>query len=497
VNRTSRLLDGLTAASAGAAAGLLLVGPWRGVVGGAPVSVRWTHALFVAISLAAVRHALRPAPSLWSTCRDWRRAIERRPDLADSLVAFCLTRPAVLLVGFAAVTFGVLPSSDQPPAPRHALRDLPARFDANWYAGIALEGYRWQSSFDRQQNVAFFPAYPMLMRAVGALSGGIDERLPRGQKITRLTWAGLAVSLVAFVGAGWYFARLARETVGIDRARPAVILLAAYPFAVFFSAAYTESLFLLGTLACWYHLRRGEHARAAAWGLLVGLTRPNGFLLGVPLGLIALGLRDAPRIGPSPSVTVATAPSGETRSGARLIQSGGWGPPNVSRLGISPAGLAVAAMPGAALLLHTAWLYQQTGVWFAWAKVQIAWGRTVTAAAPEGLGEAVLAGGLLQLVSDHPYKALNALGLAFAFALVGPVWRRLGPAWTAYVLVNILPPLFAGGLLSMGRLTSTLFPLFLALASMVPPRAVAAVAAGFGLLQGLIAALFYTWREIY
>jgi hypothetical protein len=81
-------------------------------------------------------------------------------------------------------------------------------------------------------------------------------------------------------------------------------------------------------------------------------------------------------------------------------------------------------------------------------------------------------------------------------ALLAPGWRRLGPAWTVYVLVSLVPPLFAGGLLSMGRLTSTLFPLFLALASMLPPRAIGAVAA-FRLMQGLIAALFYTWREMY
>lgn len=82
-------------------------------------------------------------------------------------------------------------------------------------------------------------------------------------------------------------------------------------------------------------------------------------------------------------------------------------------------------------------------------------------------------------------------------ALLAPVWRRLGPAWTVYVLVSLVPPLFAGGLLSMGRLTSTLFPLFLALGAVLPLRAVPAVAAAFGLLQGLVAALFYTWREMY
>ena len=82
-------------------------------------------------------------------------------------------------------------------------------------------------------------------------------------------------------------------------------------------------------------------------------------------------------------------------------------------------------------------------------------------------------------------------------ALVWPVWRRLGAAWALFVLANLFAPLSAGGLLSLGRLTSTLFPLFLALAAVLPSRSAIVVSAGFGLLQGLLAALFYTWRAVY
>ena len=65
-------------------------------------------------------------------------------------------------------------------------------------------------------------------------------------------------------------------------------------------------------------------------------------------------------------------------------------------------------------------------------------------------------------------------GLLFALALLAAVWR-LSPAWAAFVVVGVLVPLSAGGLLSMGRLTSTLFPLFLAAALVLPA----------GLLAGL------------
>jgi hypothetical protein len=55
---------------------------------------------------------------------------------------------------------------------------------------------------------------------------------------------------------------------------------------------------------------------------------------------------------------------------------------------------------------------------------------------------------------------MNGLGLVFALLLVIPVWKRVGPPWAIYVLVSVLLPLLAGGLLSMGRLTAALFRCF-------------------------------------
>jgi hypothetical protein len=104
---------------------------------------------------------------------------------------------------------------------------------------------------------------------------------------------------------------------------------------------------------------------------------------------------------------------------------------------------------------------------------------------------------VLQLAAAQPFQALNTLGLAFALSLVWPVWRTVGPAWSLFVLVNVLPPLAAGGVLSMGRVTATLFPLFLALAAITSSRTATAWAALFGILQGLAAVLFFTWRELF
>jgi hypothetical protein len=249
------------------------------------------------------------------------------------------------------------------------------------------------------------------------------------------------------------------------RARTAVLLLSAYPFAVFFSAAYTESLFLLAALGAWFHFRRGDSLRASAWGLLAGLTRPNGCFLSIPLGLLAVGVRDA------------AGAQGAARRPA-LVR------------------LAVAAMPGVGMLAFTAYLQHVTGIWFAWSKTHAAWGRVLGAGSPAAMFTGLGPEGLLAYAVDRPYDLLNALGLVAALALLRPVWR-LSPAWAVFVIVSVAVPFSAGGLLSIGRLTSTLFPIFLAWAAVLPAALAPALIALLAMLQGLVAVLFYTWRGVY
>lgn len=468
--RWCRVADAATVACVLTGLVLLVAGPYRSVWFGATVSVKWPAVLFVAVALAAVRHAALTSPTVLFSVRQWWSRVAERTALADALAAFWLTRPAVLLVGLlAVVSIGLPATATQAIAARDPLADLPVRFDSGWYAGIAADGYEWQYRFDRQQNIAFYPAFPLLMRAAGLATGAFEPGLSNDRRVRRLIWGGLLISLIGFLWALWYFSRLAHEILDVGHAWLAVLLLAAYPFALFYSAAYTESLFLLANVGAWYHFRRREWPIAATWALVAGLTRPNGFFLSVPLGLLALGAADARR----KQDALAQRPS------------------------LLPA-LAVTAMPVAGMLLFTAYLYRRTGVWFAWSRVQGAWGRALGAGVP-GISEASwdAGGSLATWVASNPYTALNAIGLLFALAFFWPVWRKVGIPWATFVAINVLLPLLMGGLLSMGRLTSTMFPLFLACAAQLSPRVGMACAVGFGLLQGLAAVLFFTWRPLF
>ena len=418
--------------------------------------------LLAAAVMFLVRNIVCRQTTTRQTLQTWRARVSARPDLAAALHAFVATRPAVFAAAyFAVVTIGLAPTANFSVSTDPFI-NLPARFDAGWYGAIAIDGYFFDRQFTRQRNIAFFPAMPSLMRPLGRVFGSRVPGLPRDRRLARALWAGVFISLAAFLAALVYLSRLSRLIAGDDAARAAPLLLAAYPFAVFFNAPYTEGLFLLGSVAAFYYFHRERWVAASLFGLLVGLSRPNGCFLSIPLAILAVqSVWPRPRLRP-----VAT----------RLL---------------------VAAMPGFGMLLFTAHLYRLTGVWFAWTRMQEAWGRT-WGTRPIAQGwEWLTTEGLMAVTRGVPFDTLNTAAVLFALAMLWPVARRLGAPYAAFIVVNVAPPVFAGGALSMGRITSTLFPLFIALAAMLPRRSVPAWAAAFGVMQGLIAALFFTWRELF
>lgn len=440
--------------------------------------------LLFALAILAIRHLIVRRDPIHRRMAAALRRLWFEDAARAAAIPFVLTRPMVLVVGFLAVVIVGYPSwRPSFRISRNEWVNLPARWDTGWYLGIATSGYTWDPLVKGQQNVAFFPAYPILMRAVGTLIGA---RPTRGQDLAdleafqaRLLLAGLCVSFIAFFWACRYLFRLGREQLGDERARATLLLLASYPFAVFFSAAYTESLFLLATVAAFYHMRRDELAAAAAWGLVAGLSRPNGFLLTAPLVLLALQRRWSILAWP---MTTRHAGQRSEYSSHRL-----W------------PGIVAALMPCIGMLVYSAYVYQLTGNPFTWAHAQRAWGRTYS-----GLSSVivqrydyVVARGFYEYAAGLPVDVVNSTGAVLALALLWPITTRLGSAFALHVALLVLPPMAAGGMLSMGRISSVAFPMFAALAVVVPPRVIGAVACSFAVLQGLVATAFFTWRPLY
>ena len=258
----ARVLDIITVAATLLALTVFITGGFREWTPVGRVSITsWIRPLVLALMCLIVRHALRPRPILpdlvYRGVRTWWTASEARSIWAT----FVATRVGVYAIGFLALAIiGYAPHTPPFRIYENELRNLPARWDTGWYLGVAIEGYRWNPrSMDRQQNIAFFPMYPMLMRYTSLFVA--RDKL----------WAGVIISMVSFFFASIYLFRLARQMIGGEAAGFAVALVATYPFALFYSAAYTESLFLLTIVAACYHFERDELWQAGLWGLHRGI----------------------------------------------------------------------------------------------------------------------------------------------------------------------------------------------------------------------------------
>ena len=414
--------------------------------------------LLLGLVVLGARHAVQRRPHIADRMGGWLARLARSEGWRAAWPPFVATRLALVLLGVLAVhTIGYPPGEPRVRSSDNELLNLPMRWDAGWYYAIARVGYYWDRRDTGQQRIAFFPAYPMTMRVVGRLFGG---------EATAFVLAGAAVSYAAFLCGLMLLYQLARATLGDpERARAAVLLTACYPFAIYYGGLYTESLFLLGVVGAVLECHRGRWARAIPWGLLVGLTRPNGFLLAATLAVMAAAWWRA-----------------ERRAG--VAPAWGW-----------PAAAVLAPVAGVAIF--SMYIYALTGNPFEWSAQHAAWGRTFQGTAPIVASAAeVEKVGLGNFLAARPYEAINGAAALAALALIVPVGRRLGLAYAVFLAANVVPPLLLGGTMSMGRVTSTMFPLFLWLAA-AAPRQVTGLAIAFTLLQGFAGVLFYTWRPLF
>ena len=359
-------------------------------------------------------------------------------------------RLAVILVGFASVLIFGLPRG-APTSRDHDLLSLQSRWDAGWYVGIASGGYRVGPD-GHFTNAAFFPAFPAVLRMTATLF-----RVPRTPETW--AWTGAIVACVLFVVAMCYLYLFASERAGA-RPEAAVILCSLYPVAFFFGACYSESLFLLSCLGSYTHLLKRQYLPATVWGIVAGLTRPIGWLLAVPLAYELIRRRHALR----------------------------------------PRELLAAASPVIGLLLFCGYLFAMTGNPLEWLAAQSRWGRHVQGplAVVQDLTARIQEHGLAGFAATWPGDVLNALAAVFALAAVVPIWRRYGAGDALFVAVAVGAPLIFGGLTSVARFTSVLFPIFVWLSAAVgPARWRTGLWVLFAAGEAIAAAMFYAWRPLF
>ena len=378
--------------------------------------------------------------------------------LLDVTFALVVTRIGTFAIAFMA---NLLFSASRPrtfslPFERSKFIETFVAWDSGWYFDIARRGYYFDP--DGQSSIAFFPLYPLLVRACAWPFGGSE----------RAVWiAGILVSCSAFAAAVVVLPRFAASVFGNrEAARRTVLYLALFPFSVFFTRVYAEALLLLTSVLAVHAAWHGRWATAGVWGALATLARPNGILIAVPLLLLALRTPDGLR-------TIAI----------RLA----W---------LLPVPTALAG--------YCLYVYGLAGHPLAWLSSQAHWGYSLGHPPWEQLLK--LTSRLIRygpydyfFVSPlAPYRLLHGAAAFLFLAITPAVFARLGVALGSYVLASLLVPLSGSALEGIGRYAAVLFPVFMVLGGRCrSQRLHEMVLLGFALFLTFMVTLFVTQHPIY
>ncbi len=412
-----------------------------------------------------------------------------------------------------------------------------ARWDAVWYLVIAHYGYRPQlASFGTGSRAAFFPLYPLGVRGLSELGAPPIA-------------AGVALSLVAMAAALYGIHRLStlelsrlagrngdasrrRVSPGFGRngdrlgrhslrshpqigqrrgrvspgfghsdhrtdvARLAVFVTALAPMAFFFSAVYSESLYLALSVGLFWCARQGRWGWAGVLGALASATRSAGLVLVVPMVVLYLY---GPREDRPPD-----------------FPDRAWWQP---RYAVGRDALWVVALP-VGVGAYMAYLALAGGNALMPFHAQEAWNRHFAGpyvAVWDGARAAF--DGMRQLLSfqrTHVYFKVaggdpfvdaghNVMLFAFLLAavpMVVGVLRRMPLAYGAYVLAALVLPLSypvaSQPLMSLPRFEVVLFPLAMWLGAWLAerPRARLPALVAMALLMALFVGEFATWHWV-
>lgn len=465
--------------------------------------------------------ALRPHLGARLRWERLRADSARMTALRDTWRALWVSRLLVWGAGagtVAALGFGPTRGAFDPPGVTRGfgwLGDLlaapAARWDSAWYLVIAHYGYRPELGSYTSARDAFFPLYPLGLHALSDL--GL-QAVP----------AGVLFSLAAFAVALYCLHRLTTLELAVsgrpgsaDIAALAVLVTALAPMAFYFSAVYSESLFLALSVGLFLCARRGRWAQAGVLGLLAVATRSTGLVLVLPALMLYLY---GPRADRPPDFDRARSPGSPDRGSARAI-----GRPRRRLRAARPRYRLRADVLWLALLplglgLYMAYLGLSGGDTLAPFHAQGIWGRHF--AGPYGGvwdGMRAAFDGARQLLSAQrthvyypaaagsPFVAAghNLMGLAFLLVAV-PLFvlalRVLPLAYGLYAIAALALPLSypvpSQPLMSLPRFLVVLFPLSMALAVWLAahPRARIPALAMSALLMAFFVAQFATWHWV-
>jgi len=325
-------------------------------------------------------------------------------------------------------------------------------WDGWWYVGIAKHGYRFFRP-NRQSPVAFFPAYPLAIRALAWVVGGP-------------LMAGFVLTVACGLGVAVLFHRWCVDRFGPGKARLALALLLLYPFAFYLmGAVYADALFIVAALAAFLAVEHDRPVLAGLAAIVATASRPVGPAL--VLGLWVLYLERKGVIG-------------------RLRTPGAW-----RRLSRADAGLLLAPLGGIAFCTFL-WMRFRSPLAFFDVAGAPGWDQ------PPGF-HTWFKIHWIKAMWNGPWTnghfghlAINAIATVITASFIPAVYRRLGWGYGIFVtLAVVATAVSTKDFVGMGRYSLAAFPCFAVAADMLyrRPRLAAALLTVSGLSLLVLAEL--------
>jgi hypothetical protein len=327
-----------------------------------------------------------------------------------------------------------------------------AQWDSGWYHEIASKGYSFVAG--QQSTVAFFPAYPVVVRIVDVVVG--DTYV-----------AGIVVTFVCGVGVAVLLATWLRARLSPPAAWAALLAFLLFPYAFYlYGVVYADALFVAALLGAFLLLEADRPVLAGLAGAVATAARPVGVVLIVALAVRAL-----------------------ERSGA--LDRSATGRFDWRRARWTDAGVLLSVLGLGAWCVY---LWSRFDDPFAFATAQAAWHQ---GAGPETWLKFQFFRDVADLRSPRAwvlFMAHPALTIAAA-CLLPRVFRRFGTGYGVYASLLIgLSALSTKNFFGMARYLLAAFPIFAVLGELLVERPslrrVALTVSGVGLV--VLTAIFGT-----
>jgi Gpi18-like mannosyltransferase len=278
------------------------------------------------------------------------------------------------------------------------------KWDCKWYLSIIKDGYDLQPRLSPKvwkglANWAFFPLYPLLVKAFILITG-----LPSLMAGVLLNQGLILIALMVF----YKYLRLFVDDIN---SRFGVVLLAFSPFSVYFASLYTEALFLLLSLISFYFMRTNRPFLAAISGGLLSATRPVGVMFSIPYFLYQI---------------------------------------HKSSFLLKIMFYTILTIMG--LVCYMLYLHFHTGDFLAFHHIQKGWGR-------KGLDVSHLGSQIIKMLKDTHNSILFLLSCGISIYLIVKKYYAEG----IFNLLCILPGVLTGVMMSEGRFCGTLFTFYFGL----------------------------------